>query len=260
VPTPTQGTAAVVSLVASHVKSAFPKTSFEVYSHHADLIHVAWRGTPQTDEVRSYLQTLRLQRQIPNVDFNFHHTDPEKPSRSPASAGKDHVGDCISDLEQSLKSWAISLARLQEDVDKIIQAGVEDLQVLARKLEPSVAEARRLLDAELEKCGQLKKADVPQTRALLHAELVQIANQRAPVMASIQSVQKELGEWINAHVNVVKDDAVRVLRQLDYSAAEARKAVDAAWEKYGPMETAAEVVRKVFEKRPPRPEADPTSG
>lgn len=70
-----------------------------------------------------------------------------------------------------------------------------------------------------------------------------------------------------------------MLRQLGYSATEARKAVDLVWEKYGPsdtpgqlkqyqaawekdgaMQTAAEVVRKVFEKRPPRPEADGTSG
>jgi len=102
-PTTTQGTVAVASSVASHVKSAFPKTTFEVYSHHADLIHVAWRGTPQTDEVRSYLQTLRLQRQIPNVDFNFHHTDPEEPSGPSASAGTDHVGESLSRLDQSLR-------------------------------------------------------------------------------------------------------------------------------------------------------------
>lgn len=98
-----QGTAAVVSLVASHLKSAFPKTTFEVCSHHADVIHVGWKGTPQTDEARSYLQTLRLSRQIPNVDFNFHHIDSEEPSPSSASGGKDHVGESLSHLEQSAR-------------------------------------------------------------------------------------------------------------------------------------------------------------
>ena len=100
---PPQGAAADVSLVASHLKSAFPKTTFEVYSHHADVVHIAWKGAPQTDEVRSYLQTLRLQRQIPNVDFNFHHTDPEEPSGPSASAGTDHVGESLSRLDQSLR-------------------------------------------------------------------------------------------------------------------------------------------------------------
>jgi len=100
---PPQGAAADVSLVASHLKSAYPKTTFEVYSQHADVIHVAWKGAPKRDEVRSYLQTLRLQRQIPNVDFNFHHIDSGEPSPSSASGGKGLGGESLSHLEQSAR-------------------------------------------------------------------------------------------------------------------------------------------------------------
>ncbi len=87
-----QGAPSAVSSVASRLKLAFPETTFEVYSQNTDVVHVAWRGTPPTDEVRSFLQTLRLGHQIPNVDFNFHHPDTKEPSRSSASGGKYHAG------------------------------------------------------------------------------------------------------------------------------------------------------------------------
>jgi cold shock protein len=76
------------SEVASRLKSAFPTTAFEVYSDHARVTHVAWVGTPYTAEVRSCLRGLVLQGQIPNVEFDFQHTDPEKRSKSSASEGK----------------------------------------------------------------------------------------------------------------------------------------------------------------------------
>jgi CspA family cold shock protein len=84
-----QGAPNAVSSVASRLKSSFPKTTFEVYSQNENVVHVAWRGGPKTDEVRTFLQTLRLQHQIPNVDLNFHHADTRgEASRSSASSGK----------------------------------------------------------------------------------------------------------------------------------------------------------------------------
>jgi Holliday junction resolvasome RuvABC DNA-binding subunit len=75
------------------------------------------------------------------------------------------------------------------------------------------------------------------------------------LLAHSRAIQKEIGDWtrarphaVKARANSTKDEAVQVLRQLKYTATEARKAVDAAWEKYGPMDTAAEIVKRVFEK------------
>lgn len=258
-PTPSQsgsaqGTAAVVSLVASHVESVFPKTTFEVYSQHADVIHIAWKGAPQTDEVRSYLQTLRLQGQIPNVDFNFHHTDPGEPSGASASGGKDHVGEYLATVEPLLKKLSVDSAVMLEALGKTLRVGdggeEEAVEAGARNLERSITETKGLVDVALEKCGLLKTAEVPLREGSL-AELRQMMKDQ--VIPSYTLLQKECIKFVNARVSAIKVDAVQVLRQLDYPATEARKAVDAAWEKYGPMETAAEVVRRVFEKGPPRP-------
>jgi cold shock protein len=76
------------SAVASCLKSSFPWTTFDVYSQGTNVVHIAWKGVPKTDEVRSLLQTLRLQHRIPNVDFNFHHAETTKPSGSSASGSK----------------------------------------------------------------------------------------------------------------------------------------------------------------------------
>jgi ribosomal protein L7/L12 len=162
------------------------------------------------------------------------------------------VGEYLAWIEPILKDVSVRLARLQEDVDKTLHCGAEDLQVWGRKMEPSVAEAKRLVDAALEKFGQAKKAEVPQTRASLAAELGQIMQQVLASITSFHSFGKELGEMRDAQINAIKDEAMQVLRQLGYSAIEARKAVDAVWERYGPLETAADVVKKVFEKGPPR--------
>ena len=194
-PTKTQGTTAVVSLVASHVESAFPKTTFEVYSHHADVIHVAWKGTPQTDEVRSYLQTLRLQRQTPYVDFNFHHTDPEVPSPSSASSGKDYGREYLAITEPLLKHMSIDTAAMLEGLGRTLHGGEEEaVKAVAGNLERSVTENKGLLDVALRKCGLLKTGEVPLTEESF-AGLRQMGNQ---VVANWTAIQKEWIRYLNA--------------------------------------------------------------
>ncbi len=259
---PPQVAASVVSLVGSHLKSAFPKTTFGVFSRHADVIHIAWEGSPQTEEVRSYLQTLRSQRQIPNVDLNFHDIDSEEPSPSSASGGKDHIGEYIASVEAFHEKFGEYLTNVEALLKKFSVDGALILEGIRRTphandvgeeeavLERSFTEFKGLVDATLEKCGLLKRAEVPLTEESF-AELRRIMNDQ--VIPNWTLVHKECIKFVNIRVGAIKDEAMQVLRQLDYPATEAKKAVDAAWEKYGPLETAADVVRKVLEKRSPRP-------
>ena len=99
---PDKATATVVSLAANHLRSVFPKTTFEVYIDHTRVIHVAWVGTPHTAEVRSSLRALVLKGQIPNVDFDFQHTDPEGPQESESPQATAAV---VSLVESYLRSF-----------------------------------------------------------------------------------------------------------------------------------------------------------
>jgi len=100
---PDKPTAAVVSLAANHLRSAFPKTAFEVYIDHIRVIHVGWAGTPHTAEVRSSLRALVLKGQIPNVEFDFQHTDPEDPQESRSPQGTAAVVSLVESYLRSLR-------------------------------------------------------------------------------------------------------------------------------------------------------------
>jgi hypothetical protein len=183
-----QGTAKAVSLVASHLKWAIPKTTFEVYSHHADVIDIAWKGTPQTDEVRSL---LRVQRQILNVSLNFHHDDLGEPSPSSASGGKDHVGESLSHLEQSVRKG------LGGDTG-IGNIGLES---------PAGGGGGKMTKEEL---IILNKLD-----ALL-----------VKYHQKIAELKKKAG--IVDGDETAKEEAIQILGQLEYKATEARKLVDSS--------------------------------
>jgi hypothetical protein len=244
--------------VESHLKSAFPNTTFGAFSYHADVIHIAWKGAPKTDEARSYLQALRLQRQIPNVDFNFHHFDSEEPSPSSASGGRDHIGEYLASGEEFRKNFGEYIAsvealkKLRADGALILEAlgktphAADSGEEVAAVMQRSFTEFAGLLDVALEKCALLKTGEVPLTVESF-AELRRMMDDQ--VNPSLVLFQNECIKFVNTRVSVIKDEAMQVLRQLDYSATEARKAVDAAWEKYGPLETAADLVKKVLEKR-----------
>ena len=60
-----------VGLVHSRLKMGFPETSFEVYADSELVIHVVWIGFPSLDQVREYLRSLILRRELPNPEFDF---------------------------------------------------------------------------------------------------------------------------------------------------------------------------------------------
>jgi hypothetical protein len=159
----------------------------------------------------------------------------------------DTLGDYLAKVEPGLRKLSIDAALILEALSKTPHAadGGEEVAALKR----SVTEAKGLADAALEKCRLLKTAEVPLEESL--AELKRMMDDQ--VIPNLTLFQRDCIKFVNIRVSAIKDEAVQVLRQLDYPAAEARKAADAAWERYGPLETVADLVRKVLEKRSPHP-------
>ena len=233
----------MISLVVSHLKSAFPETVFEVYSHHADVVHVAWKGSPQPDEARSL---LRQQHQIHGVDLNFHHSGPEESSPSSVSGREDPKRVYLAEMQPVLTKMSADTSLMLEALSKTLRAGnAGEEEGMARNLERSMVDTRGLVNTTLEKCRLLNAGKVPLTEESF-AEVWRMVNDQ--VVPSRSLLWKECAEFVKARISAIKDEAVQLLRQMDYSATEARKAVDVTWERCGPMETSADVIRKVFEK------------
>jgi hypothetical protein len=238
-----EGSAAAIPLVTSCLNSAYPGTAFEVYSYRADVVHVAWKGPPQPDEVRSL---LRQQHQIHRVDLNFHHNGPEESSAPSVSGREDPKGIYVSQMEPVLTKMSTDITLMLEALGKTLRAGdLGEEEAIARNLEHSMASTKGLVDTALEKCRLLKAGEVLLTEESF-GEVWRMVNDQ--VVPSHSLLWKECGEFVNARIRTIKDEAVQVLRQMDYSATEAKKAIEVTWEKCGPMETSADVVRKVFQK------------
>src|ERR1035438_5668900 len=110
------------------------------------------------------------------------------------------------------------------------------------EMECSITKTKGLVDVASEKCRLLRTREVPLTEESL-VELRRMMNDE--VIPGWTLIQKEITKFVNVRTSTIKDEAIQVLKQLEYPATEARKSVDAAWEKYGPLETAADLVRKV---------------
>ncbi|MGH9454223.1 MAG: S1C family serine protease [Terriglobia bacterium] len=59
-------------LVLARLNVGFPSARFEVRAEKDYVIHVAWQGAPSDEQVREYLRSLILRRELPNPEFDFH--------------------------------------------------------------------------------------------------------------------------------------------------------------------------------------------
>lgn len=59
-------------LVLARLKVGFPSARFEVCADKEYVIHVTWQGHPSVEDVREYLRSLILRRELPNPEFEFH--------------------------------------------------------------------------------------------------------------------------------------------------------------------------------------------
>lgn len=68
-------TANPATSVHARLKVQFPGTSFEVRTDREKVVHVLWCGRPSVEEIREYLRTLILRRELPNPEFEFERKD-----------------------------------------------------------------------------------------------------------------------------------------------------------------------------------------
>lgn len=59
-------------LVLFRLEAGFPSAKFEVNADKEYVIHVTWQGNPSEEQVREYLRSLILRRELPNPEFEFH--------------------------------------------------------------------------------------------------------------------------------------------------------------------------------------------
>lgn len=69
-----QLTAAAVgpaAMMAARLELGFPQANFAVWSDEEQVVHVSWGSPPSVNQVREYLRSLILRRELPNVEFDF---------------------------------------------------------------------------------------------------------------------------------------------------------------------------------------------
>ncbi|MHB8654451.1 MAG: trypsin-like peptidase domain-containing protein [Terriglobia bacterium] len=71
----TPAAASPAATVHARLRLKFPGANFEVRTDREQVIHVAWRGQPPIDQLREYLRSLIVRRELSNPEFEFERRD-----------------------------------------------------------------------------------------------------------------------------------------------------------------------------------------